>query len=120
MNEASACTGFINNDGDLSVTALNSKLIGLAINMKNEISNMQTKSESTNSDIEMASGSLDNIIASLKTKRETISKLKKEIISLNGNIQDNTHLVKSLNIRYMAWVLSFVTIILLGIYKIKK
>tara|TARA_B100000795_G_scaffold267547_3_gene252605 strand:+ start:9927 stop:10988 length:1062 start_codon:yes stop_codon:yes gene_type:complete len=120
MNETSACTGFINNDGDKSVTALNNRLIGLAINMKNEISKIEAKSKNTNGNIDIATSSLDAIIANLKTKRETISKLKKEIISLNGNIQDNTHLVKSLNIRYMAWFLSFVTIFLLGLYKIKK
>jgi hypothetical protein len=115
----SACTGFTINTGEKSVVFLNNKLIGLAIAMKNEVDKLSEKSSGIDGESANAKRSLDSIIQNLKTKRDTVEKLKKEIQSLNGNIKDNTHLVKSLNLRYMAWFLSLVTLILLGMYKIK-
>jgi hypothetical protein len=114
----SPCTGFLYGDG--SVIELNSKLIRLAINMKKEIETIQNSSATTDGEIGLANKSLNLIIANLSEKRDSIKNLKKEIQSLDGNIMDNTHLVKSINLRYIAWVLSFVTILLLGVYKIKK
>ena len=53
-------------------------------------------------------------------KELKIKTLEKEIHSLDTTIGDNTHLVKSINLRYIAWGISLITIGLIGMHQLKK
>jgi len=102
------------------VTTLNNKLISLAIDMKKKINNINLRNQDSNEVSTEAKNSLDSLIEQLTILRKSNKELKTEIYSLDGTIQDNTHLVKSINLRYIAWGISFITIGLIGAYQLKK
>ena len=112
------CKGKVN-DLETDITVLNNKLEELAINMREEIYNLELRNSNTDETINASGNTLNEIKIKLEEKRKQIDNLKKEIHSLEGNIIDNKHLVKSINLKYMAWGLSLVTVSAL-IYKLKK
>lgn len=118
LTKESPCPGITNNTEN-RVIALNDKLIRLAINMRDEITNIENRNGDTKNSISKANSSLEDIMKILKEKRDEIEKLNIEIHSLNGNIKDTKGLVKAINLHYFGWGLSLVTLMFL-IMKYKK
>ena len=99
---------------------LNSELIQIASDMKALINGVQVESKADDEEITKQSKSLDEIIKDLTTEREIIKNLKKEIFSLNGNVRDNKYLVDASNMQYIGWGVSLITVLVLGLYTMKK
>ena len=99
---------------------LNSELIKIASDMKALINGVQVESNADDEKITIQSKSLDEIIKDLTTEREIIKNLKKEIFSLNGNVRDNKYLVDASNMQYIGWGVSLITVLVLGLYTMKK
>jgi len=99
---------------------LNSELIQIASDMKALINGVQVESNADDEEITIQSKSLDEIIKDLTTEREIIKNLKKEIFSLNGNVRDNKYLVDASNMQYIGWGVSLITVLVLGLYTMKK
>lgn len=119
LDENSHCPNIIQS-GEQNVTSLNNKLIDLAIEMKTEISGITQRTQDTDEASAEVKGSLDTLITEVKEQRKKIKNLKKEISSLDTTIMDNTYLVKSVNLRYIAWGISLVTIGMIGLHQLKK
>ena len=88
--------------------------------MRTEISEIYKNNDNTESEINKANSTLENIVKMLKQKRENIKELQYEINSLDGNINDNSNLVKAINLHYVGWGVSLATIILLTSYILKN
>ena len=88
--------------------------------MKTEISGITQRTQDTDEASAEVKGSLDTLITEVKEQRKKIKNLKKEISSLDTTIMDNTYLVKSVNLRYIAWGISLVTIGMIGLHQLKK
>ena len=119
INENSMCP-VIEDSTDTQLISMNNNLKSLAVKMKNVITELYDTKGDTDNEISNADSALNGIVNVLTTKRNNIKNLNYEINSLNGNINDNKHLVKAINAHYLAWGLSFVTIFLLGMYQLKK
>lgn len=119
ITKNSTCPG-VEDNTESQLLSMNNKLKRLAIEMKNEINRMNNRSSNTETEIMNADNALKGIVDQLNEKRTIIKELKNEINGLDGNIVDNRNLVKSLNVHHLAWGLSFVTIIFLGIRQLKK
>tara|TARA_B110001450_G_scaffold6029_1_gene6256 strand:+ start:1408 stop:2391 length:984 start_codon:yes stop_codon:yes gene_type:complete len=99
---------------------LNNELIMIASEMKSLINNVQVESSEDDNKITLQAKSLDEIITQLNLDRKKIKILKKEIFSLDGNVRDNKYLVDSSNIQYIGWGVSLITVLVLGLYTMKK
>ena len=94
-------------------------LIDLAIEMKSEISSVTRRNTDTTETSTKVNTELDELIDQVKKHRERIKNLETEISSLDTTIYDNTHLVKSINLHYIAWGISLVTIGLIAMHQLK-
>ena len=119
LDENTPCPNIIQG-GENNITSLNNRLIDLAIEMKTEINSINQRSGDTDQASSEAKRNLDTLIAEIKEQRKKIKTLEKEIHSLDTTIGDNTHLVKSINLRYIAWGISLITIGLIGMHQLKK
>lgn len=99
---------------------LNSELIQIASDMKELINEVDDEANADDEKITIQSKSLDEIIKDLTTEREIIKNLKKEIFSLDGNVRDNKYLVDASNMQYIGWGVSLITVLVLGLYTMKK
>tara|TARA_X000000368_G_C23058036_1_gene725058 strand:+ start:568 stop:1650 length:1083 start_codon:yes stop_codon:yes gene_type:complete len=117
---------------------VNNELKAIAVKMKDEINKVSDQrreleggkqgfklikegfKEGATSTITSNSIKIDKIIKSLDEKRKHIQILENEIYSLDGNIRDNKYLVDSTNYKYIAWGVSFISLLGLGLYTIKK
>ena len=102
------------------LNSLNNELIMIASKMKSLINNVQVESSEDDNKITLQAKSLDEIITQLNLDRKKIKILKKEIFSLDGNVRDNKYLVDSSNIQYIGWGVSLITVLVLGLYTMKK
>ena len=118
LDENTPCPGIVRSDVQ-NVTALNNKLIDLAIEMKSEISSVTRRNTDTTETSSKVNTELDELIDQVKKHRERIKNLETEISSLDTTIYDNTHLVKSINLHYIAWGISLVTIGLIAMHQLK-
>jgi hypothetical protein len=119
LDENTPCPNIIQ-AGENNITSLNNRLIDLAIEMKNEINSINQRSGDTDEASTEAKRNLDTLISEIKEQRKKIKKIKKEIHSLDTTITDNARLVKSINLRYIAWGISLVTIGLIGMHQLKN
>lgn len=119
LDENTTCPNIIQ-AGENNITSLNNKLIDLAIEMKNEINSITQRTQDTDEASNEVKQSLDTLIETVREQRKRIKNLKKEIFSLDTTIMDNTYLVKSINLRYIAWGVSLITIGILGLHQLKK
>jgi hypothetical protein len=99
---------------------LNKDLIDIAIKMKNIVNGVTSETNQDNIKITTQTKSLDAIIKDLNDERIIIKKLEKEIFSLEGNVRDNKYLVDASNMQYIGWGVSLITVIVLGLYTMKK
>lgn len=104
----------------LKLNKLNVEMKNLAIRMKAIINDMKSSVDSSDGRINKEAEKFDYEVSKLLKKRNKIDALEKEIFSLNGNIRDNTYGVKSVNLNYLAWGSSFVTLIALYFVMLKK
>jgi hypothetical protein len=119
LDKNSPCPGIIQT-GVPNAAQLNNKLIDLAIEMKTEVNGISQRNQDTNKASSEVKRNLDTLIGEVTKHRKNIKELKKEIFSLDTTITDNTYLVKSINLRYIAWGISFITVFLIGMHQIKK
>ena len=104
----------------IQLNTINNRMKALAIEMKTIINDMKRDAGNTDSIIQEKANDYDAIVNELYNKRRTIKALEKEIFSLEGNIRDNTYGVKSINLNYLAWGVSFATLVGLSFMVIKK
>ena len=105
---------------ETALLSINNKLKNLAIEMRTEISEIYKNNDNTESEINKANSTLENIVKMLKKKRKNIKELQYEISGLDGNISDNSNLVKAINLHYVGWGVSLATIVLLTSYILKN
>jgi hypothetical protein len=99
---------------------LNNELVAIASKMKSLINSVQVESKQDDTKISQQAKSLDEIIKDLNSDREKIKNLKKELFSLDGNVRDNKFLVDASNMQYVGWGVSLITVLVLGLYTMKK
>ena len=99
---------------------LNNELIEIASKMKSLINSVQVESKQDDNKISQQTKKLNEIIKNLNSDRKKIKNLKKEIYSLNGNVRDNKYLVDASNMQYVGWGVSLITVLVLGLYTMKK
>jgi len=102
------------------LTKLNNELVEIASKMKSLINSVLSESEQNDNKISQQAKSLDEIIKDLNSDREKIKNLKKELFSLDGNVRDNKYLVDASNMQYVGWGVSLITVLVLGLYTMKK
>ena len=112
------CEQILTKQGDLN--KLNNELVEIASKMKKLINSVQVESEQNDNKISRQAKSLDEIIEDLNSDREKIKNLKKELFSLDGNVRDNKYLVDASNMQYVGWGVSLITVLVLGLYTMKK
>lgn len=119
LNENSPCPGPLK-DNKSTILVLNNKLIDLAKEMKSEIDSINNRNQDTKESSNDANMAVTMLISELKQHREQVTELQKEIFSLDTSITDNKHLVKAINLRYVTWGISLITISLLIMHQINK
>ena len=119
LDKNTPCPGVLRNNVP-SVLQLNNRLIDIAQEMKGEINKINNRNSDTKESSNDAHQALTTLITKIEEQRNAIKNLKKEVASLDTSIIDNKHLVKSINLRYISWGISLVTISLLIIHQIKK
>lgn len=107
-------------NSQLKLNKLNVEMKQQAKQMKGIINDMKSSVDSSDGRIRKEAKKFDYEVDVLRRKRKKINALEKEIFSLNGNIRDNTYGVKSVNLNYLAWGSSFVTLIALYFVMLKK
>lgn len=88
----------------------NQRMLDIAREIKMIVTDMQYNNTGKDEDIKVGTNNFNREKDRLLKKRQKIKALEKEIYALNGNIRDNTFGVKSVNLNYLAWGVSFVTI----------
>tara|TARA_B100001093_G_C26859815_1_gene1029417 strand:+ start:9546 stop:10721 length:1176 start_codon:yes stop_codon:yes gene_type:complete len=121
LTKESPAPGIVSFNGDegTSIISLNNKLIELAIRMRDEIRSVEVRNNDSRGASREINGSLDELIKELEKQRRLVKELKTEIVSLDKSVVDSHSMVKSINLRYFAWGLSLITVVLIGM-KIKK
>lgn len=89
----------------------NQRMLEIASEIKSIITDMQYNNSGKDEDIAVGTTNFNREKNNLLEKRKKIKALEKEIYALNGNIRDNNYSVKSVNLNYLAWGVSFVTIV---------
>ncbi len=95
---------------NIEVEKLNEKLMDIAIEMRDTMGTVETESSESDNKIGQNSTKIDEDIAKLKSQKQIIKELKKEIVSLDGNIRDSRYLVKSEHLKYVTWGISLATL----------
>ena len=95
----------------IEVEKLNEKLMDIAIEMRDTIGTVETESSQNDNKIGENSTKIDEDIAKLNSQKQIIKELKKEIVSLDGNIRDSKYLVNSEHLKYVTWGISLATLI---------
>ena len=119
LNENSPCPGPIK-DNKSTILILNNNLIDLAKEMKYEIDSINNRNQDTKESSTDANMAVTMLISELTQHRKQVTELQKEIFSLDTSITDNKHLVKAINLRYVTWGISLITISLLIMHQINK
>jgi len=119
LNKNSPCPG-PQEDGKPTIILLNNKLIELAKEMKIEIDDINNRSSDTRDSSNEVNMAVTMLINELTQHRKQVKELQKEIFSLDTTITDNKHLVKAINLRYVTWGISLITISLLLMHQINK
>ena len=119
LDENSPCPGPLR-DNKSTILVLNNKLIDLAKEMKSEIDSINNRNQDTKESSNDANMAVTMLISELSQHREQVTELQKEIFSLDTSITDNKHLVKAINLRYVTWGISLITISLLIMHQINK
>jgi len=120
LDENTPRPGISQNNKQPTILQLNNKLIDLAHEMKDHIDMIVNRGDDTDEASKEAQSALEVLIATVKQQRKEIKELKTEIFSLDANITDNKHLVKSINLRYITWGISLITLSLLIMHQINK
>lgn len=92
----------------------NNRMLTIANEIKTIVDDMKIQNTGKDAKIIVGSNNFQLEKTRLLNKRKKIESLEKEIFSLEGNIRDNTFGVKSVNLNYLAWGVSFVTIAGIG------
>lgn len=92
----------------------NNRMLEIAKEIKSIVDSMKYDNRGKDAEIKVGSNNFQLEKAKLLNKRKKIEALEKELFSLEGNIRDNTFGVKSVNLNYLAWGISFVTIAGIG------
>jgi len=95
---------------NIEVEKLNEKLMEIAIEMRDTMGTVETESGESDNKIGQNSTKIDEDIAKLNSQKQIIKELKKEIVSLDGNIRDSRYLVKSEHLKYVTWGISLATL----------
>jgi len=92
----------------------NNRMLTIANEIKTIVDDMKIQNNGKDAKIIVGSNNFKLEKTRLLNKRKKIESLEKEIFSLEGSIRDNTFGVKSVNLNYLAWGVSFVTIAGIG------
>ena len=95
-------------------------MLDIAKEIKSIVDHMKYTNRGKDAEIKVGANNFQLEKAKLLNKRKKIKALEKEIYSLEGNIRDNTFGVKSVNLNYLAWGVSLVTIAGIGFMISKK
>ena len=98
----------------------NNRMLDIAKEIKSIVDHMKYTNRGKDAEIKVGANNFQLEKAKLLNKRKKIKALEKEIYSLEGNIRDNTFGVKSVNLNYLAWGVSLVTIAGIGFMISKK